>query len=284
MIALKACAKINIGLQILNKRDDGYHDIETTLANINLSDSITFEETKQGISVETRGLDIPVEDNLCYQAAKLFIQRFGIAKGVHIRLIKNIPVGGGLGGGSSDAACVLKGLRKLYSIEVSDEDLIALSRNIGADVSFFIKGGAAYARNRGDALTFFRLPRMSLIVYYPGYPISTEWAYKEYDSMMLTREPTPDKIVEEGSKKKKQRASFDLHNDFEKVVFKKHPDLLDVKMNLLACGLFCVSLSGSGSCLFTLVDDRTKEKAARYLEGIGAQFFEVQTVRPKGAD
>lgn len=278
MIASKAYAKINIGLKIVGKRDDGYHDIETTLATINLSDSITFEQTKQGISVESQGLEIPLEDNLCYRTADLFMHEHGIAKGVRMRLIKNIPVGGGLGGGSSDAACVLKGLRRLYNIKTSDEELMALCREIGTDVPFFIKGGAAYARGRGDMLTYFKLPRMSLIIYYPGYPISTEWAYKEHDNSILTREPTLDKISEEGKKKKKKGVSFDLNNDFEKVVFKKHPDLLDVKTNLVACGILCVSLSGSGSCLFALVDDRTKQKAVRYLEGIGAQFFEVKTI------
>ena len=284
MIAAKANAKINIGLKIVGKRDDGYHDIETTLATINLSDNITFEHTKHGISVESQGLDIPLKDNLCYRAADLFTREHGIATGVRMRLIKNIPVGGGLGGGSSDAACVLKGMRKLHNIKTSDKELMALGSRIGADVPFFIKGGAAHARGRGDMLTYFKLPRMSLVIYYPGYPISTEWAYKEHDNSMLTHEPAPDKIIEEGKKTKKKRVSFDLNNDFEKVVFKKHPDLLDVKTNLIACGIFCVSLSGSGSCLFALVDDRTKQKAVRYLEGIGAQFFEVKTVRQEGGD
>jgi 4-diphosphocytidyl-2-C-methyl-D-erythritol kinase len=279
MIASKAYAKINIGLKILNKRDDGYHDIETTLTTVNLSDSITFEQTSRGISVESQGLDIPLEDNLCYRAADVFMHKHRIGKGIHIRIVKNIPIGGGLGGGSSDAACVLKGLRRLYNTKTSDEALAALGGEIGADVPFFIKGGAAYARGRGDVLTYFKLPRMSLVIYYPGYPISTKWAYKTYDDMMLTREPARDKITEQESNSKKKRVSFDLNNDFEKVVFEKHPDLLDVKANLLGSGLFCVSLSGSGSCLFTLVDDCTKDKAVRYLEGIGAQFFEVETVR-----
>lgn len=277
-MASKAYAKINIGLKILSRRNDGYHDIETTLATVNLSDSITFEQAKRGISVESQGLDIPLEENLCYRAADLFMHEHRIAKGVRMHLIKNIPVGGGLGGGSSDAACVLTGLRKLHNIKTSDEELMALSREIGADVPFFIKGGAAHARGRGDVLTYFKLPRMSLIIYYPGYPISTEWAYKEHDNLMLTHEPALDMIIEEGKKTKKKRVSFDLNNDFEKVVFKKHPDLLDVKTNLVGCGVFCVSLSGSGSCLFALVDDRTKQKVIRYLEDIGAQFFEVQTV------
>lgn len=278
MITLKAFAKINIGLKIIGKRDDGYHNVETTLATINLSDILTFEKSGAGIALDAQGIDIPQEDNLCYRAADLFMQKYGVSKGVRIRLVKNIPIGGGLGGGSSDAASVLKGMRKLYATQVPDEELIQLSAAIGSDVPFFIKGGAAYARGRGDELTFFDLPRMSLIVYYPGYPISTKWAYDEYDNSMLTEQPEPDTITK-GGKKKRKRISFDLKNDFEKIVFKKHPELLDIKANLVASGVFCVSLSGSGSCLFAITDQHTREKATRYLEGIGAQFFEVQTVR-----
>ncbi len=277
-MTLRAYAKINIGLKIIDKREDGYHNIETTLATINLSDILTFEKMGTGVTLDVQGLDIPQEDNLCYRAAKQFMQKYGVSGGVRISLVKNIPIGGGLGGGSSDAACVLKGLRKLFGIQVSDEELTHVSTAIGSDVPFFIKGGAAYARGRGDELTFFNLPRMSLLVYYPGYPISTKWAYDEYDNSMLTQQPEPNKISE-GGKKKKKRISFDLENDFEKIVFKKHPELLDIKANLVASGVFCVSLSGSGSCLFAIIDQQIRDKATRYLEGIGAQFFEVQTVR-----
>ena len=278
MITLKAFAKINIGLKIIGKREDGYHNIETTLATINLSDILTFEKSGGGITLDAQGIDIPQEDNLCYRTADQFMQKHGVSGGVRIRLVKNIPIGGGLGGGSSDAACVLKGLRNLYGTQVSDEELMQLGTTVGSDVPFFIKGGAAYARGRGDELTFFSLPRMSLLVYYPGYSISTKWAYDEYDNSMLTRQPEPDKISE-GGKKKRKRISFDLKNDFEKIVFKKHPELLDIKANLVACGVFCVSLSGTGSCLFAIIDQHTREKVTRYLEGIGAQFFEVQTVK-----
>lgn len=279
MITLEARAKINLGLNIIGKRDDGFHDIETTLTTINLTDIITFEEKGQEIEVVATGLDIPSDKNLCYIAARLFIENFNVKKGVRIDLTKNIPIGSGLGGGSSDAACVLNGLNKLYDLNIPEQSLFEISRKIGSDVPFFIKGGAAYARGKGDELKYFKLPKMSLVIYWPGYPVLTKWAYEEYDKSLLTPPLETDIIIEaQKGKNKKARSVFELVNDFEKVVFKKHPDLLDVKTHLLATGAYVVALSGSGSCIFVVVDEKTGKGVLKYLEGIGAQYFEVVTV------
>jgi len=276
MIRLKAWAKINIGLKIINKRDDGFHDLETTLATVNLADFLTLEETTSGTVVEAKNLKIDQEDNLCYRAAERFKQQYGIARGVRIELTKNIPVGSGLGGGSSDAAAVLKGLARLFEMFIKDEELMEIAQEIGSDVPFFVKGGAAYARGKGDELTFFKLPRMELAIYYPGYPISTRWAYEQYDKMMLTQAPDVDSIMR--GKDKPKREGFQLENSFEKVVFQYHPDLLDVKTSLLSTGAFFVSLSGSGSCVFAVLDQSTRSKITKYLDGIGAQYFVVATI------
>lgn len=279
MITLKARAKINIGLKIIGKRDDGFHNIETTLATINLSDIITLEEIKSDIRIEAIGIDCPPEENLCYLAADILVKRFGINKGVRINLTKNIPIGGGLGGGSADAAGVLKGIRELFNLNISDRDLVEVSKEIGSDVAFFIKEGAAYARGKGDELKYFKLPKMSLVIYWPGYPVLTKWAYEEYDKSLLTPPSETDIIIEaQKSKNKKARPIFGLVNDFEKVVFKKHPDLLDVKAHLLTTGAYIVGLSGSGSCIFVVVDEKTGKGVLKYLEGIGAQYFEVVTI------
>lgn len=279
MITLEARAKINIGLKIIGKRDDGFHNIETTLTTINLADIITFEEKGQEIEVIATGLDIPSDKNLCCIAARLFIENFNVKKGVRINLTKNIPIGSGLGGGSSDAACVLKGLNKLYDLNIPEQSLFEISRKIGSDVPFFIKGGAAYARGKGDELKYFKLPKISLVLYWPGYPVLTKWAYEEYDKSLLTPPSETDIIIEaQKGKNKKARPIFDLVNDFEEVVFKKHPDLLDVKTHLLATGAYVVALSGSGSCIFVVVDEKTGKGVLKYLEGIGAQYFEVVTI------
>jgi 4-diphosphocytidyl-2-C-methyl-D-erythritol kinase len=276
MISVKAWAKINIGLKILDKRDDGFHNIETTLATVNLSDILTLERIDAGIIVDAPGLDIGQEENLCFRAADLFMERYGIKDGVKIKLIKNIPVGAGLGGGSADAAAVLKGMARLNEMYIDEKKLMELGAELGSDIPFFIKGGAAYARGRGEELKFFKLPRMQVILYYPGYPISTKWAYEEFDKIILTPVSDVDNIS--GGKKSKIRKGFELENHFERVIFKRYPDLLDIKMNLLSTGVYFVSLSGSGSSIFAVVDETTRAKVVKYFDGIGAQYFEVNTL------
>jgi 4-diphosphocytidyl-2-C-methyl-D-erythritol kinase len=281
VISRSARAKINLGLKIVNKRDDGYHNIETTFTTISLADMVLFEETESGITINAPGLKLNQEENICFKAADLFKSRYGLKKGVKITLQKNIPVGGGLGGGSSDAAETLKGLREMTGINASDEALMVLSRELGCDVPFFIKGGAAYARGLGDELKFFKMPKMSLLIYYPGYAVQTRWAYEEYDKRLLTPTLNLDIIAGDRKKKKVERTGFTgfgLHNDFEQVVLGAHPDLLDVKAHILASGVFMVSLSGSGSCLYAVVDEQTKIKAKKYLSDIGAVYFEAESV------
>ncbi len=279
MITKKAWAKINLGLKIIDRREDNYHNIETTLSTINLADILNINEMSDGIIIESIGLDIKPEENLCYRAAQLFKTRYKIDKGIEIKLIKNIPVGAGLGGGSSDAAAVLIGLNELFNVKIATHDLAVLGSEIGMDVPFFVKGGAAYARGRGDELKFFKLPRMDIVLYYPGYSISTKWAYEEFDRTGLTPTVDLNKIFEkEGKKKKKPRTGFSLQNDFERIVFKKHPDLLDVKTHMLAEGALLVSLTGSGSCLYAIVDDQIRKKITKYLDNIGAQYYELSTI------
>lgn len=236
-----------------------------------------MKKKETDIEIVAPGLKIPPEENLCFKAAQLFLTNYGIKEGVKIVLQKNIPIGGGLGGGSSDAAGVLKGMREIFNVTASDEELMSLGKNLGCDVPFFIKGGAAIARGKGDELKFFKLPKMHLIIYYPGYPVSTKWAYEEYDKSLVTTGMDIDSILLE-KKKKKLRMGLNVVNDFEKVVFKAHPDLLDIKTNLLSAGAYMVSLSGSGSCLYGVVDENVKKKVIKYLSGIGAMYFEAETV------
>lgn len=281
MIVRNARAKINLGLKIVDKRPDGYHNIETTMTTISLCDRVIIDAAESGIEVNTAGLKIKPEKNTCFQAAKLVLEEKKCTAGVKITIQKNIPVGGGLAGGSSDAAEVIKGINELYRLNLGNDEMCALAAAVGCDAPFFIRGGAAYVRGKGDQLKFFRLPKMSLVVYYPGYPVATRWAYEEYDRQPAIAVDFRDVETTGKTKKKKEKADltgFGMQNDFEKVVFRSHPDLQDVKVRLLAAGAFMAALSGSGSCLYAVVDDNTRSKVVKYLTGIGAVYFEVETV------
>jgi 4-diphosphocytidyl-2-C-methyl-D-erythritol kinase len=275
VIPLRAHAKINIGLKILNKREDGYHNLETTFSTISLADEIKLEETGETIEIHCPGLNISQSDNLCDKAARLIMAENNIKRGIKITINKHIPVGGGLGGGSADAAAVLKGLNTLWDLALSEEQLMARGKKLGCDVPFLIRGGAAYARGLGDELKYFKMPKMKLLLYYPGYPVSTKWAYEEYDKKVLT--PRPEMDIIEG-KKKKPRVGMSINNDFEPFIYNRYPDLLDVKTQMLANGAFLVSLSGSGSCLYAVVDEKSRDNIVKYLNGIGAIYFEAETI------
>jgi 4-diphosphocytidyl-2-C-methyl-D-erythritol kinase len=276
MIRLPARAKINIGLKILDKRPDGYHSIETIYATISLSDTVALEDRDGSVDISCPGVDVPLEENLVYRAAQLVRERFSVTRGCRITVDKKIPVGGGLAGGSADAAAALRGLNDLWRLNLSTDEMMKLGAVLGCDVPFLIRGGAAYARGKGDELKFFNLPHMELIVYYPGYPVSTAWAYQAYDKKVLT--PAHELDMISGKNKKPLRTGVMVGNDFEPVVFQRYPDLLDVKANLLATGASLVSLSGSGSCLYAVVDESSRKKAVKYLSGISAVYFEAVTV------
>ncbi len=154
IINMKAPAKINLFLEILGKRDDGFHEIETIMQEIDLVDKLQFEEIEEGVRLECSNRNVPVnEDNLVCKAAMLIQNECGIKKGVSISLEKNIPVGAGLGGGSSDAATTLKALNLLWDIGLNDEELMTFAGKLGSDIPFFIKGKTALCCGRGEKIT-----------------------------------------------------------------------------------------------------------------------------------
>src|SRR5713101_267279 len=179
MLALKSYAKINLGLRILRKREDGYHDIETVFHRVNIFDEIELS-TWVGISLTCNNREVPANDNnLCVRAATLLGETYGVGEGVHIQLTKCIPIGAGLGGGSSDAASTLLGLNLFWNLNLGKEKLAPLALELGADVPYFLNEGSAYATGRGEKLEYLDVdvPHWILIVY-PNIHISTAWAFK----------------------------------------------------------------------------------------------------------
>lgn len=259
---LRAYAKVNIGLRILKKRPDGYHDIETIFRQINLYDELTLDPADSTTLVSSSP-DIPHDStNLCIRAAHLLQQQIRRDKGVAIRLTKHIPVGGGLGGGSSDAAMILVGLNKLWNVGMNNNELESIAAGLGSDVPFLIMGGTAAGTSRGEVLDHFELkmPYWMLTVT-PPIHISTGWAY----SHVHVKDKIPPRdlrsVVEESIRNPGVMRER-ITNDFESMVYKAHPQIQQIKDKLESSGALLAQLSGSGSSVFALFRDEQSALAA----------------------
>jgi len=257
-IEVNANAKINLALAVKYKREDGYHEIELIYQEIDFHDKLTLKKAT-GIEFSTDSKDLQNESsNLCITAARLLIDAFDLP-GMNIHLEKKLPIGAGLGGGSSDAAAVLKGGLELYGRETADKKVLSLAEKIGSDVPFFLNGGTAYGTGRGEILKNIQIMTdYHILLILPDITISTIWAYKNLN-LALTRKNHDYKF------KGFTIQNLDLihfrsefYNDFENLVFKHHPQLAIVKAELYELGADYASLSGSGSALYGLYSSLSK--------------------------
>ena len=262
-LVLKSPAKVNLGLWVGRKRADGFHEIVTIIAPVELADVVTISRARTGIEVSCDSTDAPSgPGNLAHKAAAAFIQAARVKAGCRIRIAKRIPVGGGLGGGSSNAATVLAGLNRLFGSPLSPRRLRRIGASLGSDVPAFLMNGPCTARGRGEKLRRIRLPRLNLLLCFPGYPVPTSWAYAELDRLRadgqgLTRPTISPKILRAGLRRNEpDTVAAQLSNSFEPAVFRRNPALGRAKEVLLRQGALAASLSGSGSTVYGLV--RTK--------------------------
>jgi len=254
---LFAPAKINLVLCVLFRRPDGYHELFTVFQKITLFDRLRVELTEAGLNLELAGpVKVPKEGNLCLKAAETFLATTGLKKGAKIRLYKEIPVGAGLGGGSSNAAAVLKALNELCRYPLTESDLLKLARSIGADVPFFVSSySTALARGIGDILEPWPTHPAWYVLVFPGFKISTAWAYQNL--RLTTRHKPPN--YEPAQPLWRQG----LVNDFETVVFETYPVLKTVKDFLLELGAVAALLSGSGATVFGVFEEREEAQEAK---------------------
>jgi 4-diphosphocytidyl-2-C-methyl-D-erythritol kinase len=259
-LRLRSPAKVNLGLWVGNRRPDGYHDLVTVIAPIELADTLTIRRAQTGIAVRCDSPEVPSdEQNLAGKAAHAFFASTGIESGCRITIVKRIPVGGGLGGGSSNAATALLGLNRLFGSPLSLPQLRRIGGALGSDVPVFLARGPCVARGRGDRLRRIRLPRLRLLLYFPGHGVSTSWAYAALDRRRAARPGlTPPTLLPRLLSlylrhNEPERAAPLLANSFEPVVFRRYPKLSRAKSLLLASGADAAALSGSGSTVYGLV-------------------------------
>lgn len=277
MLKLRAYAKINLGLRIVRKRGDGYHDIETFFHRVLPFDEVTLEPA-DAIVMHTSNPALPIDSrNLCIRAAQLISDEHARGRGARITLGKNIPIGAGLGGGSSDAAATVLGLNRLWELNLPTERLHELALRLGSDVPYFLRGGSAYATGRGEQLGYapLDLPYWVVLVY-PNIHIATAWAFQN-TSVALTQPAASLKDVVLSGVANPELLCRSLTNDFEPLVFHTHPAIAQLKERLEALGADLALLSGSGSSVFGLFSDEGDAgNAARILE----QDFSVYVTPP----
>jgi len=261
---MRSYAKVNLGLQLLRKREDGYHDIATVFQQINFFDDLYLKKTSSSINVKCSDPAIPLDSrNLTVKAFEIFRERAGISDGVEIYIQKRIPPDSGLGGGSSNAATTLIMANRLWKTRLSQRQLLDMAQEIGSDVPFFILGGTVLGEGRGEKLTPFRLPRRFWIVLLcPRIRVSTPWAYREA-KIALTNEEKMTKFRAIFSDFNSQTLQDCLKNDLEDSVFQRHPILREMKELLYKRDAFYASMSGSGSSLYGLFNGRVAAQKAR---------------------
>ncbi|UCZ53305.1 4-(cytidine 5'-diphospho)-2-C-methyl-D-erythritol kinase [Bacillus shivajii] len=279
---VKAPAKINLTLDVVRKRDDGFHDVEMVMTTIDLADRIHLKtlETDQIIIDVTKGYVPSDEKNLAYQAAHLLKERLGIKKGVSIFIDKQIPVSAGLAGGSSDAAAVLRGLNDIWELGLTLDELAEIGLQIGSDVPFCVYGGTAIARGRGEKLEFISAPPPCwVILAKPPIGVSTKEVYQriKVDEVDHPQTALMVKAIESNNF---EQVCSNLSNVMEDVTFNMHPAVKKIKDRMKQFGSEGTVMSGSGPTVFSLTQNDSK--AERLYNGLKGFVEQVYTVRLLG--
>ena len=280
---LRALAKINLGLDVLGRRPNGYHDVRMVMQTVYLYDQILLEKTdKEGISLKTNLFYLPVnENNLAYRAAKMLIDEFTIKEGVHISLEKHIPVAAGMAGGSSNAAAVLYGMNRLFQLGLTDQELMERGVKLGADVPYCIMRGTVLAEGIGEELTPLpAMPKCHVLLAKPPISVSTQKVYEKLDAQEVTKHPDIDGILlglQTGDLKK---ITSSMGNVLENVTITEYPQIERIKDVMKEEGALNAMMSGSGPTVFGIYDDKmlARRAAARIREEQLAKQVHVTTM------
>lgn len=262
---LRAFAKINLGLDILRKREDGYHEVRMIMQTIQMYDVLEMKKVKKpGISLSVNYPYIPSDErNLVYKAAKLLMDEFQVKEGVDIRLEKFIPVAAGMAGGSSDAAAAMVGINHLFKLGLSEKDLMDRAVNIGADVPYCIMRGTALAEGIGEKLTrIAQVPDCYVLIGKPGIGVSTKTAYESLQLDKIQSHPDIDGMIRDIENGNLLAMTDKMGNVFESGIIGKYSVIGEIKDLMEANGALKAMMSGSGPTVFGIFDDREKMEAA----------------------
>ena len=278
-ISVKALAKINLGLDVVRRREDGYHEVRMIMQTIHLFDRLEISKNTSGqITMETNLVFLPTnENNLVCKAAKLLTDEFGIKDGVHVWLHKHIPVAAGMAGGSTDAAAVLYGMNRIFDLGLSKEELMERGVKIGADVPYCVMRGTALAEGIGEKLT--KLPPMvkcPVLIAKPQINVSTKFVYENLKLDADTEHPDIDRLVADIREKNLTKIAADMGNVLETVTIPAYPVIADIKENMLQNGAVNAMMSGSGPTVFGLFEkeaDAVQAYEAMKRSGLAKQIY-----------
>jgi 4-diphosphocytidyl-2-C-methyl-D-erythritol kinase len=277
VIRIKTPAKINLYLRVLGRRPDGYHELDTLFQAIDIKDELILRKTSGKTTLEAPGRpDLETEDNLILKALSRLEHETGEALNLHVRLIKRIPTAGGLGGGSSDAAAALLGARELFDLPVDDERLLIAATQLGADVPFFLKGGAAVGRGVGEILTPVEITQdYGVALINPGFPVSTARVFQEYSSTLTE---TDDRGTVWGLLAGEGGFERLLHNDLQRTTERLYPEVKGIRRFFMRLGVRGALMSGSGPTVFGILESGTN--MAVHIKEAAAPQWTVMVTTP----
>lgn len=277
-LVVEAPAKINLTLDVLGKRPDGYHELETIMHQINLVDKIYLRKTISGITINSNSQLIPLDaQNLAYQAAALIIKNYQIKEGISVFIEKRIPIGAGLAGGSTDAAAVLTGVNSLWALNIDREDIMPMAALLGSDVPFCVLGGTALARGRGELLKpLTATMRLSMVLVKPHFQLSTAAVYKALDLKQVKIRPDNATFLDAWKNCDIIGVANNMVNVLEQVSIKKHREIALIKERLIRLGALNALMSGSGPSVFAVFTER--ELAEQACDILQQDYREVYLV------
>ncbi len=287
MVIVRGNAKINLTLDVLHKRPDGYHQVEMIMQAIELGDIVKLEEKMTAeISITSNVSHIPCDQrNLAYQAATLIKDTYQIPKGVHIFIEKNIPMSAGLAGGSTDAAAVLLGLNRLWGLDLSLEEMERLGARLGSDVPFCLQGGTMLATGRGERLEpLTSLPPCYVVLAKPRFGVSTAWVYGKYRGSAVQSHPDTRGVIGALEQGDLLGVASRLSNVLESVTMTEYPLIKKLKESMIKYGAMASLMSGSGPTVFGLVEDKEKAEyiATELRKQSDAEIIITKTVVKNG--
>lgn len=276
---VKAYAKINISLDVIGKREDGYHELKMIMQNIDLYDVLNFNKAKSGINITCNKSYIPTnEKNLVYRACKLFIDIYNIKYGVDIYIKKNIPVAAGLAGGSADAAAALVTMNELFEVNATQNELMKIGLKIGADVPYCIVGGTALCEGIGEIITSLKpFKNHVLIILKPAFGVSTKDIYENLDVFKIYKHPNTEELIKAINDDDVKFISNSMKNILENVTLRKYPVLRTIKKEICEAGALGAMMSGSGPTIFAFFEDMLK--AQRCYDKMKLKYKEVYITR-----